>query len=192
MLDEVTLTKLLRTHHDRLLKHIAKRLSPNRDPCISAEDLFQETLTQAWRDIGDYEFRGPAAFYRWLKTIAEHRLQDALKAARTAKRGGGRRPVPVHNLDGSGSELGLPSHDPTPSRSAARRERARALRVALSGLKEVYRQAINLRYFECLSVADVAAQMSRSEGAVLMLCQRGLSKLRKALGSLSQYLSSQS
>ena len=34
--------------------------------------------------------RGERPFYRWLVTIAEHRLQDAIRAHLTAKRGGGR------------------------------------------------------------------------------------------------------
>jgi RNA polymerase sigma-70 factor (ECF subfamily) len=191
--EQYAMEMLLWVYHDPLLKHIAARLPPDRDPCISAEDILQETFLQSWRDIRSHEPRGSAAFYAWLRTIAEHRLQDLLKAARAAKRGGGRRIAPAGEPEGASSAANLLDllgwHEETPSRSAARHEAERALQVALSGLKSEYRQALLLRYIDGLPVAEVAARMGRSKGSVLMLCQRALEKLRAALGRSSQYLS---
>jgi DNA-directed RNA polymerase specialized sigma24 family protein len=46
-----------------------------------------------------------------------------------------------------------------------------------------------LRYLEGLRVAEVAKRIGRSEGAVHMLCTRGLQSLREELGDLSRFLS---
>jgi RNA polymerase sigma-70 factor (ECF subfamily) len=194
--EQYAMEMLLWAHHDRLRGYLAARLPQNPDPLLSAEDLLQETFMQAWRDVRRYEPREPAAFSAWLQAIAEHRLQDALKAARAAKRGGGRRALPGAAPEGTSSIADLLDvlgwHEETPSRSAARHEAERALQVALSGLKTVYRQVLLLRYLQDLPMAEVAVRMGRSKGSVQMLCQRALLKLREALGRSSQYLSSRS
>ena len=78
----------------------------------------------------------------------------------------------------------------TPSGVAARQEAERALRVAIAGLKEDYQEVIRLRYMQELPVADVAARMNRTEGAVHMLCNRAIKKLREAMGRASKYYGS--
>ena len=40
---------------------------------------------------------------------------------------------------------------------------------------------------EGLPVADTAARMKRTEGAVCLLCHRGLKRLREHMGSTADY-----
>jgi DNA-directed RNA polymerase specialized sigma24 family protein len=46
-----------------------------------------------------------------------------------------------------------------------------------------------LHFIECLSVAETAERMGRSDGAVLMLCNRGLRQLAKIVGDPAKFLS---
>jgi RNA polymerase sigma-70 factor (ECF subfamily) len=116
-------------------------------------------------------------------------LLDAIKAHRAAKRGPGQ---PAGDREGSSwagwVELAA-GREPTPSHVAAGGEATRAVQVALAGLKPAYREALRLHSLEGKPVAEVAALMGRTPGSVLMLCNRGLEKLREALGRASLYLS---
>ena len=77
----------------------------------------------------------------------------------------------------------------TPSRSVARMEAMQAVQTAMDALDEDYRTALRLRYIDGLAMNDVARGMGRSEGAVAMLCQRGLARLRDTLGDPANFLS---
>jgi RNA polymerase sigma factor (sigma-70 family) len=159
---------------------------------VAVEDVLQETFAEVFRRISSFEPQGEAAFYRWLVTIAKHRLADMVKAQQTAKRGGGRRAGQGQASPGANSVLNLLDlaavHDHTPSRSAARHEAVSAIQVALAGLNEDYRQALQLRYVKAMPVKEIAETMGRTERAVHMLCNRGLKSLRAAMGRSSQFL----
>ena len=143
----------------------------------------------------DSRFRAarPNSFYPWLKTIAERKLYDKIRAHQTVKRGGGQAAVSMVGSS-SGSVVTLlelvANDEHTPSKSAARREAEVALHLAVAELKDDYQQVLRLRYLEGLPVTAVAAQMDRTDRAVHMLCSRAVKKLRKAMGRASKYLSS--
>jgi DNA-directed RNA polymerase specialized sigma24 family protein len=50
------------------------------------------------------------------------------------------------------------------------------------------RLALRLRYLEGLTVAQTATRMSRTEGAVCLLCHRALKQLHTVLGSSTEFL----
>ncbi len=192
--DSLALERLLLTYHDRLAARIARKFPTFLKDSLDVEDILQKAYVGAFRDIRTFQPCGPEAFYRWLAAIADHRLQDTVKAHMRAKRPDHRR------VDGAaatpeGSSIQdwvnlVADREPTPSKAPARREAVQALQVALAGLPPDYREALQLRYLEGHGVAEVAAQMGRTLGAVLMLCNRGLKKLREAMGRSSLYLSS--
>jgi RNA polymerase sigma-70 factor (ECF subfamily) len=189
--DQLALERLLLGCHDRLVAQLTGELPADLRGVVSADDVLQEAYVVAFRQIGTFEPRGPDAFYKWLRAIAKNRLFDAIKAARAAKRGGGRAraEAPAGPATSSVVELLdlLNLHDHTPSRSAAGHEAVAAVQVALASLKEDYREALRLRYIDGLSVAETAARMNRTDRAVHMLCHRALQQLHEALGRSSQY-----
>jgi len=190
--DRLALQELLLAQYDRLAARIARKVPLSLQGVVAADDILQETFASAFRSIRSLKPKGAEAFYRWLATIAERRLQNAVKALHAAKRGGGRARGKLQ-AGGSASSVvdlldRLAIHDHTPSRSAARHEAASVVRVALAGLKNDYRVALNLRYLEGLPVAEAAAKMKRTERAIHNLCYRGLKQLREALESQSHYL----
>jgi RNA polymerase sigma-70 factor (ECF subfamily) len=177
-------------HYDRLIAFIAPRLPLPFRRVISAEDVLQETLRQALRDIHQFERRGDTAFYVWLRQIARHTILDLIRVEEAGKRDC-RRIASPQALDTDNPfgllELAI-GREGTPSGEAARREAAQALKTALLRLKKGYRDALLLRYFDGLSVQETATKMKCSIGTVMMACLRGVKELRRWLGSRSRYL----
>jgi RNA polymerase sigma-70 factor (ECF subfamily) len=207
--DRSALERALLSVHDRLAAEVRLGVPPDVQGMLGVEDVLQEAYVDAFRGIRSFRPSAddPAgSFYGWLATIAEHRLLDLLKARRAAKRGGGRVQVDgVPNALGAGGGAAAAAggadasvlrlldvvavDEHTPSRSAAGREATSAIHVALAGLKSEYRDALRMRYIEGLSVAEVAAKLGLSEGAVQMLCHRALNEMRAAMGRASGFLS---
>jgi RNA polymerase sigma factor (sigma-70 family) len=85
----------------------------------------------------------------------------------------------------------FPLHAPAqgannPVEIVERRAGDEAMRRAIRGLGLRERQAVYLRYFEDLSVADTARIMGARQGTVRVLVFRALGKLRRALGSSAE------
>ena len=191
--DRVALGRLLLAHYDPLSHHLLPKLPPALGRVVSVDDLLQQTCVQAHRDIGRFEYQGEGSLYAWLKNIAEHRLQDAIRKAGRVKRGGA-----VHQVEnardaatGSAAELIelLSAGDPTASQVLARREAQQALQVAIAALPEDQRKAVCLRFFQGRSWQDIADAMDRTPTAVRLLVERAKKKLLEELGSLSRYMS---
>ena len=189
--DRSALERLLLGYYDRLARRINQKLPAFLRGIVTEEDILQETFIEAFQRITSFEHRGERAFYRWVATIAEHKLLDIMKAQQAAKRGGNQRKIdrPARGQDNSVDVLIelLAGPQDTPSRSAARHEATAAIQVALAALSEDYRRAIQLRYFEGLSPATIAKMMNRTPHAVHNLCHRGLKELRVVLGTSSQF-----
>ncbi len=190
--EEPALERLLLAHADRLRAHIGRKLPAALRSVVAEDDIIQETFIDAFRRIGLFQPHGDSAFYNWLVVIADHRLQDAIKAQQADKRGGGRAREELRgdrwgeSVDELIELLAGPAH--TPSQSAARHEAVSAVQVGLASLKEDYRRAIQLRHVRRLSVAEAARVMGKTPDAVRNLCRRGLEELRTVLGRSSQYL----
>jgi len=191
--DRPALERLLLDHCDRLVRHVDRKLPRSVRSVLGVEDVLQETFAQAFRDIRGFKPRSSESFFAWLRTIAEHRLQDAVRALTRKKRGGdhhriGKTPDPQAGSVADLVEM-LSARGRTPCQSIARREAVGAVQVAMAGLPDDYQQAIRLRYFEGKSLAETAAAMDRTPGAVRGLLDRAKEKMLAALGRASLYLS---
>ena len=190
--DRTAMGRLLMLHDARLRRHIGRRLTADVRAALSEDDVLQETYIEAYRHIRDFRPQGEDAFYRWLATIADRKLIDAVRRLRAAKRPPAEKAVGVpadrsasfdrlaHLLDAKGK---------TPSGIAARAESIRAMRVAMAALPEPCRQVVWMRHIEGRSVQEVAAAVGRNEHAVHQLAYRGLQMLRERMGSRSRFLS---
>ncbi|MFH1474408.1 MAG: sigma-70 family RNA polymerase sigma factor [Chloroflexota bacterium] len=152
-----------------------------------AEDAAQEAFVTAYRALGTWRGEGP--FGAWLARIA----------TRIAVRRAGRRrsvawidPRPIQ-VDGTASRerdtvgeaaLGAAAGGAAdPAHLAVRAERAAAIRTAVAGLDEPYREVVILRFFGELSLAEIALQADRPLGTVKTHLHRGLQRLRRSLES---------
>ncbi|HOW73326.1 MAG TPA: sigma-70 family RNA polymerase sigma factor [Phycisphaerae bacterium] len=188
--DVAALEGLLMRDHDRLARWVETQISPRHQGLLSADDVVQEAMADAFRHIRDFVPHGADPFFAWLVTLARRRLLDRIRALKAEKRGGDRARVEAASSNSVEDLLGVLAVDEhTPSRSVAKHEAAAALQVAMAGLKQDYREVLTLLYLQGRSPTDVAKRMGRTPRAVQMLRQRALEHLRVAVGRSSLFLS---
>ncbi|TWT43858.1 ECF RNA polymerase sigma factor SigE [Phycisphaerae bacterium RAS1] len=191
--DEAALMALLAARRPGLCAYVAARLPPDVQGRLDAEDLVQEGFVEIFRHVSRFEPRGPQAFDRWVRTILLHKVRDMIRRQRAQRRGGERRAVSPTAAWQQNSIVTLleliATEEATPSRVVAGVEAVAALQAALPQLAPDYYQAIKSIHIDGRSVAEVAAEMNRSEGAVHLLCHKARKKLREILGSASRFLS---
>jgi len=180
----------LRAHSHRLRKYITKNLPADVREQHDPQDVLQDVFFEAFRRAGSFPANDSTAGLYWLITVARNRLRHLIRLRRTAKRGGGWTnfgdPAAANDsLVALLEELAV--YRRTPSKSAAAREFMVAMENALDRLPQDYALVIRLRHLEGESLKTIAARMQRSEGAVEMLCNRGLAALRAELRSISMY-----
>jgi RNA polymerase sigma-70 factor (ECF subfamily) len=178
----------------QLSLHIAAKLPDSVKGVLGVEDVLQQSFVRVFKRIGQLEYTTERSFSAWLKTIAESQLKDAVKELQRKKRGGAYRQVsrPAAGQGSTAADLVelLSDQQPSPSRSVARREAIQAVLVGIAGLPEDQRMAVRLHLLEGKTLAETAAAMDRTPGAVNALVHRAKGRLREALGRASMWLSS--
>ena len=127
-----------------------------------AQDVFVRLVTKK------PSFNGRSSFKTWLYAIGRNLARDYL---RKAKRQG---VLPLENGVSSDETEDV-------EQSYIKNEEYISLYRGLRLLKEEYRQALWLTYFEGMSVKEVARIMNRSESSVTALISRGKFALRKSI-----------
>jgi RNA polymerase sigma-70 factor (ECF subfamily) len=117
---------------------------------------------------------------------AGRNLANAARDLGRARRDVGRERVLQAAVDESASRLEgwLAAKQSSPSQQAQRHERAVLLAQALAELPESQREALVLRHWEGLALAEIAGRLGCTTAAVTGLLHRGLKGLRKRLQEL--------
>jgi RNA polymerase sigma-70 factor (ECF subfamily) len=165
----------------RLLARL--QLDPRLRAKLDPSDLVQQTLLNAWKAIDQFRGGTTAELAAWLRRILANNLaQELRKFSR-----------PGRNLDleqtlGAGVERSslcleklLCDQGPAPDRAAERGEQILALAAALDQLPADQGSALEMRYFDDLSVVEIGKIMNRSAKSVAGLLFRGVQKLRALL-----------
>jgi RNA polymerase sigma-70 factor, ECF subfamily len=183
--DIVELQAMLHASADKLLAYLKRQMPKDLRRFVDAQDILQDTFFEAFQRSAEFRVQGEDSAYRWLVTIARHRMVAVLRMQQALKRGG-RRPNndPLNSVVGFLEELAV--YTRTPSQSAMSHELAKAVQDSMNCLNDSYREVLKFRFVEGLSVKQTAHRMGRTDGAVLMLCNRGLKalKARMELASL--------
>ena len=154
---------------------------------VDVEDLVQETLLRAFKDLKDFKPQGEKAFEAWLFAIARHIIQDRARYLQRKKRASGRE-VHLASESPSGKPIASPldllpaTSVPSGATSLRREERLDRLEAALGSLSPEHCEVIQLARIEGLSMKEVAAKMGRSEAASSVLLVRAMRKLKAAFG----------
>lgn len=180
--DRLALQRLLLGEYDRLAARIRRKLGSTGH--IAVEDVIQDTFLRAFQQIDRFQPDGADSFYRWLATIAEHRLTDLVRASCRRGRNHVKQTSTADSLPDLLQQLCANNH--TPTRSLSQREAIAALQAGLAALPSDQRSAVRLRYLEDVPVPEIARRLHRAPHAVHMLCYRGLRQLRAWLGSASR------
>jgi RNA polymerase sigma-70 factor (ECF subfamily) len=133
-----------------------------------AEDLTSETFLRALRNMGSFRWQGKD-FGAWLTTIARNLATDHAKSGRSRLEVV-TEDMSLHDSSVEGPEgavLGALTHQ--------------ALLAALRELPAEQQDCLVLRFLQSRSIAETAAVLGRSEGAVKQLQLRAVRNLAKRL-----------
>jgi RNA polymerase sigma-70 factor (ECF subfamily) len=137
----------------------------------SAEDVTQEALISIWRSGARFD-RARGSVRAWTLGIVRNRAIDLLR------RDSGRAPRPAFDSE----ELleRSPSDDLTDV-EALRRETARQVRGAISGLPEEQSKVIGLAYFGGFTHSEIAKMLNEPLGTIKGRMRLGMEKIRASL-----------
>jgi RNA polymerase sigma-70 factor (ECF subfamily) len=133
-----------------------------------AEDLTSDTFTRALRAITSYNWQGKD-FGAWLTTIARNLIIDHFKSSRA------RLELVTDTVPDQ------PTATAGPEQDALSMLTNEALMAAVNALPEEQRDCVLMRFIQGLSIAETAAAMKRSEGAVKQLQLRAVRNLSKTV-----------
>jgi len=151
-------------YYDRIYRHLYYRVGNASE----AEDLAAQVFEKALKAIGRYRTMG-RPFFVWLLSIAHNLLVDHYRARKESS---------------SLEDVIIPADDSADPVTLAERSFASAsLRQAITKLKHDQQRVVVMRYIEQMEYADIAAALSKSEGAVRVILHRSLIALRKIIGA---------
>ena len=133
-----------------------------------AEDLTSETFFRALRSMQNFRWQGKD-FGAWLMTIARNLATDHFKAGRT-------------RLELTTEDMG--QHDDAtegPESAVLAGLTNEILLKALTELPDEQRDCLVMRFLQGMSIAETAAVLGRSDGAVKQLQLRGVRNLAKLM-----------
>src|SRR5580693_7635159 len=86
--DLESLQVTLHAHSDRLLAYLTRQMSSGLRRFIEPQDVLQDTFFEAFRRSREFQLQGADSVFRWLVTIARHRMLAIVRMKRASKRGG--------------------------------------------------------------------------------------------------------
>jgi RNA polymerase sigma-70 factor (ECF subfamily) len=131
-----------------------------------AEDLTSETFVRGLRAVNRFSWQGKD-FGAWLTTIARNLITDHFKSSRSR----------LEIVSDSVPETR--QSPPTPEDEVLSLVSNEILLAAVNDLPEEQRDCILMRFMQGLSIAQTAAALGRSEGAVKQLQLRAVRRLAK-------------
>ncbi len=140
-----------------------------------AEDIVQETFLRAHHALKNY----PVARIRTLQ-IQQWLYKITLNVFRNHARRVEPQSAPIDVSEAS-PMLEIEDQSCGPDEEVYRREERRELERWVATLPEPYRSAVNLHYFEDLSLREVAELLNQPLGTAKANVHRGLQLLRKGL-----------
>ncbi len=160
------LSALVERHHSPLLGFLYRMTGGDRS---LAEDMVQETLLRLLRSIDQYQY--PRPFKPWLYTIATNLVRDHYKRAEIRH---------TQSMPDDSVEY-LRYLDDGPEDVVLFGDETQQVILAMRRLPEHQREAVILRYFQELSLAEIAEILDVPVGTVKSRLSLGLGRLREML-----------
>lgn len=155
--------ELLLERHRSALARTAYFATRDRE---SVQDVMQETLIQIWKDLPSYKPYG--SFKAWMLKILLNKARKHYRKKRV-------KTVPLETAtEVSGDADG-------PEEMVEREEQAHRMRQALDQLTADHREVLILRYYNELTVPEIASALGRSEGTVKSRLSRAHRRLEQAM-----------
>jgi RNA polymerase sigma-70 factor (ECF subfamily) len=167
--DERALEALFERYHKPLGRWAAGRLPPWARDVADTQDLVQETLINAFRNIEGFDPRGPGALYAYLRQALMNRIKNELRRV-------GRR--------GRSAELDpeLADAAPSPLEQAIGRQATQRYELALQRLRPADREALVARIELGCSYEELATALGKpSSEAARKAARRALFRLAEEM-----------
>jgi RNA polymerase sigma-70 factor (ECF subfamily) len=173
--DLAALGELLEKYRGFLWRLADQGLDDRAAGRIDASDVVQQTCLSVHRQILKFDGRDSAQFIAWLRQIHENNIRNAARNQLHAAKRAIDREKRVNNAD--------IYSDPraTPSQHIVRNEESDRLASAIEQLPPDEREALERRYLNDESMADIAAGMGLTRSALVWLMNRAMTNLRKNL-----------
>lgn len=170
--DQDAFGELVERYQGRLVNYLY-RLLRNTD---EAHDVAQEVFLKVYQALDRFDPR--YRFSTWLFRVGQNAAIDLIRKRRL-------KLVSLHRQDDGeeGRDWELPSPDRGPYREVRNLERGEAIRQAIDGLPDEYRELISLRHFGELSYDDIARLKEMPLGTVKNKLFRGRQMLKEQLAS---------
>jgi RNA polymerase sigma-70 factor (ECF subfamily) len=174
----------LQRYRDYLALLARWQLAPHLRGKVDLSGVVQQTLLEAHQAQDRFRNQPAAAQAAWLRGALANNLRDEVRKLATAARDIGRERSLEAALDQSSARLEawLAADQSSPSGRAERQEELLRLAEALAALPDDQRRAVEMHHLEGRPLAEVAAELGRTKGAVAQLLFRGLKKLRELMG----------
>jgi RNA polymerase sigma-70 factor (ECF subfamily) len=148
--DENAYIQLVSPFRERLFR---KAVSMVKDP-DDAEDIVQEAMISGYRSISN--FRAEAGVYTWLYRIVVNKSKDHL----SRKKRGREKPIDENN------ENTFVDERESYEKKLELSDEMRYLMEKVGQLEDIYKEVIELRYFEELSYSEIAHILKCNIGTV--------------------------
>ena len=158
--------ELLLERHRTALARTAYLVTRDRE---AMQDIMQEALIQIWRDLPSYRPYG--SFKAWMLKITLNKARKHYRKKRVPT-------VPLETaIEVSGNAERL-------EETVVREEQTHRLRQALDLLTTDHREVLILRYYNELTVPEIAKALGCREGTIKSRLSRAHSRLEQALFEL--------
>lgn len=152
---------------------------------VGASDIVQQTMMQAVRAFDQFQGETEAEWRGWLRQILVRQICHLDRDLHRDKRDVRREQSMQQKVAQSSMRLEALLAGPaaTPSQHVAAVESITALVQAIDQLPDSQREAIQRHYLEGEKLAEVAAHMNKTTGAIAGLLHRGMKHLRQSLSA---------
>jgi RNA polymerase sigma-70 factor, ECF subfamily len=166
-----------------LLLLARQQVPPTDRARLDPSGIVQQTLLEAHQAADLMSGLDPGQRLAWLRTALARNLADEYRRAFAGKRDARREEQITAGVEESASGLvaWLAADQSSPSQQADRNEQLLRLAVALAGLPDAQREAVERHYFHAEPVAAVAESLGKTPAAIAGLLKRGLRTLRETL-----------
>ncbi len=166
---QLAFQRLVDRYHGAIFRMVYYRIRSRAD----AEDLTQDIFIKAFRRLSG--LKNDAYFRSWLYRIAVNRIRDHLRKKRF-------RALFVSADDDAGTDPPWPEDAPGQpadvEQQVARREFWRRIGGVLDRFPRMEREVFLLRFFDGLSIREIAQVVRRSESTVKTHLYRGIRRFR--------------
>ena len=167
--DRVAFNRLVDRYQPEILRMVYYRIRPHEE----AEDLTQEIFLKAYRNIGN--LREAERFRSWLYRIAVNRVRDFHRRQRLRSMFSSDSEFSEADLSGQNSD----GDAPEALSQVLKAEFWHRIGLILKKLSSMEKEVFMLRFFDHLSISEIAGTLKKSESTVKTHLYRALAKFKK-------------